>query len=254
MQDKAREGPGNQWVEVPPVPGTPRDRGQEAQPLGQRRSFLSNFVDKLPMLAGTVALVGAIALGSRGGNSQPNPDTSSTPRPATTDGFIPRESAVKIIDTNNNPQDAKDIVANIGSTLTLTITESSRGHIYPRLRTSPNKVDLQGPEPDNVISNQNVRAINGAPVDLQVGSEIKISNFISVPGYDADGGLGGPGGEWLALEATLNDGSKKLIYISISNQTRPNWDIKSTPSSNSLLLRQAIDQPDLQLNKTEVVR
>lgn len=260
MRDVAPERPkriDGQLIKAPDIiPGTLKAREQSAtQPLGQRRNFLSKFVDRVPMIAGTAALIGAIALvGSRGGDTQPKPDTSPAPRPATTEGFIPRDSAVKIIDANNNPEVIKDIVANIGSTLTLTITEGSRGHLYPRLRTSPNVVDVEGAQIDNVISGQDVRAINGAPVDLQVGSEIKISDYISVPGYDADGGLGGPRGEWLASEVTLSDGSKKVIYISISNQTRPNWNIESNPKGNSLPLSKAIDLPDQQLNKTEVIK
>lgn len=258
MRDMAPERPNSvdgKLVEAPAViPGTLREREQKTQPLGQRRNFLSNFVDKLPIIAGTAALIGAISLGSRGGDNQESPDTSAAPRPGVAEGFIPKESAIKIIDANHNPEVVKDITANIGSTLTLTITENSNGHVYPRLRTSPELINVEGAQIYNVVSNEDIQAINGAPIDLQPGSEIKISDYISVPGYDADGGLGGPGGEWLASEATLKDGSKKIIYISLSNQTRPNWDIESNSSSNSLPLSQAIDLPGQQLNKTQVVK
>jgi len=258
MAPESRKGIDGRLVEPTPViPGALRDREQKvAQLTGPRRNFLSRLAhSKLGLAAGAAAVIGVLAFGSRGGDNQPNPDTNSVPRPETTETFNPRESALKIIDAkNDNPESEEKVTANIGSALTLNITESSNGHTYPRLRTSTELVDVEGAEIYNVVSSQDVKAINGAPVDLRPGTEIRISNFISVPGYDVDGGLGGPEGEWLALEATLNDGSNKLIFVSLSNQTRSNWNKESTPSSHAVSLDKAINLPGEELNKVEIIK
>lgn len=259
MRDMAPERPkgvDGQLIKAPEViPGSLRDREQRAQPLGQRRSFLSRLShSKLGLVAKTTALATILTFGIKGSNAQPNPDTSPTPRPGPTETFNSRESALKILDAkNDNPELERKTIANIGSSINVSFTEANRGGTYPRLRTSTELVNVEGPQTYNVVSSQDIQAINGVPVDLKPGSEVKISNYISVPGYDADGGLTRSEGEWLAFEATLNDGSSKILYMSISEKTRPNWNTDSSESAYSTQLSQVIDQ-NTELNKTEVIK
>lgn len=260
MRDMAPERPNavdGKLVEAPDIiPGSLRDREQRAsQPLGQRRSFLSRLThSKVGLLAGAAALIGAIALGSKGGDNQGITETSSTPRPTTTESFNSRESALRILDAkNDNPELERKTIANIGSSINVSFTETNRGGTYPRLRTNTELVDVEGPSAYNVVNNQEIQAISGVPVDLKPGSEVKITNYISVPGYDADGGLTRSEGEWLAFEATMDDGSNKILYMSISQKTEPNWNTNSNESAYSTQLSQVIDQKGQELNKTEVI-
>lgn len=255
MAPERPKGVDGKLIQAPEIiPGTLRDREQRAQPLGPRRSLFSRLThSKAGLAAGAAALVGVLVFGLKGGDNQPNQDTSPTPRPTTSEAFNPRESALKILDAkNDNPELKTKTIAHIGSSISVSFTETNRGGTYPRLRTSTELVDVEGARTYNAVSNQDIQAINGLPVDLKPGSEIKISNYISVPGYDADGGLTRSEGEWLAFEATLNDGSNKILYMSISQKTRPNWDTDSSEYAYSTQLSQAIDQ-NKELNKTEVI-
>ena len=265
MRDMAAERPkgheGN-LVETPPIiPGTLRDREERAKQAvrGQRRFFSriahSRLGKAVGLAAGAATLVGVFGFGNGGGNSgQPQPENTPTPRPTASETFNPTQSALRIIDAkDDNPYDAEKIDANMGSTLNLSFTEGSRGQVWPRIREATENTDGQDGQPYNVVTASDIKEISGVAVDIKPGSELKVSNFITVPGYDADGGLGNTEGRWLALDARLQDGSEKLVYISLSRQTDPNWTIKPSAESHQVPLRSTSELSE-DLNKVEVIK
>lgn len=253
-------GQHGQLVEAPVIPGALRDREERAKQAvgGQRRLFSriahSRLGKAVGLAAGTVTLAGVFGFGNGGGSSQPQPENTPTPRPTASETFNPKESALRIIDAkDDNPYSAEKIDASINSTLNLNFTEGSRGQVWPRIREATENTDGQDGQPYNVVTVSDIKEINGVAVDIKPGSELKVSNFITVPGYDADGGLGNTEGTWLALDATMQDGSEKLVYISLSRQTDPNWSVDSSAESHQVSLRSTSDLPE-GLNKVEVVK
>lgn len=253
-------GQHGQLVEAPVIPGTPRYHEEKAKQAvgGQRRLFSriahSRFGKAVGLAAGAATLVGVFGFGNGGGSSQPQPENTPTPRPTASETFNPKESALRIIDAkDDNPYDAEKIDASIGSILNLNFTEGSRGQVWPRIREATENTDGQDGQPYNVVSPSDIKEISGVAVDIKSGSELKVSNFITVPGYDADGGLGNTEGRWVALDATMQDGSEKLVYISLSRQTDPNWSVEPSAESYQVSLRSTSDLPE-GLNKVEVTK
>jgi len=262
MATERPKGRERNLVEAPPViPGAFTDRKEGAkQAVGGQRRFLSRIAHSrigkaAGFAAGAATLVGVFGFGNGGGNSgQPQPENTPTPRPTAAETFNPTQSALKIIDAkDDNPYSAEKINASIGSTLNLSFTEGSRGQVWPRIREATENTDGQDGQPYNVVNPSDIKEISGVAVDIKPGSELKVSNFITVPGYDADGGLGNTEGRWLALDAKLQDGSERLVYISLSRQTDPNWTIESTTESHQVPLANTSELPE-GLNKVEVIK
>ena len=210
-------------VEAPPViPGTLRDREQRAKELNEKPHKNRLLTPRRALMAAGAGILAVVLAKGAAVVNKPSTESSGPITQSETYEFNPDFARDKILKAD---PDAK---VNLGGQLDITFTQGSRNEVFPRVRTSPRVIHPRDSEFLNIVFPQDIKAINGETVDPKPGLELEIDNYTTVTGEDADNGLT-PGAEglWAALVLTKADGSETLGYISLSNQTAPNWHIES---------------------------
>lgn len=235
-------------VEAPPViPGTLRDREQRAKEQKEKAQRPRLLTPRRALMAAAGAGILAVVL-ARGGIGPENNQSQETSRPIPTPNetfeFNKNLAKDEILKADPNAK------VNLGGQLDIAFTQGPRYQVYPRIRTSP-KIEHPDSWTYNVASPSSIDAINGVAVELKPGTQIEINNYTTVKGGDADDGLTqGAEGLWAALVLTKEDGSETLGFISLSNQTAPNWHIE--PGGHTVELKTQEKLPK-NFNKVTVV-
>ena len=100
--------------------------------------------------------------------------------------------------------------------------ETGNTAVWPVLRENPAVHDGNDGFNPNGVSWGDVKTINGAPIDVEPGTEttITVNNPAFVKGGNADNATpGAPQGLWEEVDVVRKDGTEENDYLSVSEQT-----------------------------------
>lgn len=210
------------------IPGTQADRDQRKRDSNEQDEHLrtvqnrSRTVRRALMAAGTGLLALVVARGGIGGSNQ---STETTPKPIPT---------AELIDFDHSKareqllQDHPEAYMIDGGKLDIAFTENPNDEqsVFPKIRTSTKVIrgSRLKSESDNTIPIRDIKAIGGFQTEIKPGLELEIENYVIAKGEDADNNIQHTQeGQWAAVVITKQDGTETIGYVSLSNQTAPNW-------------------------------